>query len=441
MCMSAIVWFRQDLRLEDHYPLLMALATKRKLILVYVLEETKHWAIGRAASWWLEESLKAFQQSIKDKGGHLMIFHGDTEDVFKKLIKQHEVEELFYGANYEPEERKIEKKIESLCKSFGITVHQFHHNLLYNPETVLTKEGRPFQVYTPFWNRTQLFQPPEEPLPAPHSLENCVKSGGEPISKLQLKQTWDLHQIPLVWEPGEQGAKKRLRTFVSKGRVQDYAHDRDFPALEGTSKLSPHLHLGEVSPRAAWHACHSSLIYRKELVWREFAKHLLYHFPHTTDKPLKPEFEAFPWKKSQKHLKAWQKGETGYPIVDAGMRELWHTGWMHNRVRMIVGSFLIKDLHIHWLEGARWFWDCLVDADLASNTLGWQWVGGCGADAAPFFRVFHPTLQEAKFDPTHAYIKKWINEPLPPIVDHDEARKEALDAYHSIVAHRKKKAD
>jgi deoxyribodipyrimidine photo-lyase len=436
--MSSIVWFRQDLRLEDHYPLLLAIEAGRPLVLVYILEKTKHWSIGRASQWWLEQSLMAFKESIEAKGGFLHLFHGETEEILETLIRKHKAEALYYGANYEPEERKIESRVEALCKRYGIASHKFHHNLLYNPETVLTKEGKPYQVYTPFWNRTQQFQAPEEPMPAPRSLFSCLKGASEPISKLHLTQTWDLHQIPLLWEPGEKGAKKRLKTFIDKGRVEDYEHDRNFPAIEGSSKLSPHLHHGEISPRAAWHGAKASLTYRKELVWREFAKHLLYHFPHTTDHPLKPEFDAFPWQKNAKLLKAWQNGETGFPIVDAGMKELKYTGWMHNRVRMIVGSFLIKDLRIHWLEGAKWFWDCLVDADLASNTLGWQWVGGCGADAAPFFRIFHPDLQEAKFDPTHEYIKKWVKEPSKRIVDHAEARDEALKAYHSIVAHRKK---
>ncbi|MBM3197464.1 MAG: deoxyribodipyrimidine photo-lyase [Chlamydiae bacterium] len=436
--MSSIVWFRQDLRLEDHYPLLLAIEAGRPLVLVFILEKTKHWSIGRASQWWLEQSLLAFKESIEAKGGFLHLFHGETEEILETLIRKHKAEALYYGANYEPEERKIESRVEALCKRYGIASHKFHHNLLYNPETVLTKEGKPYQVYTPFWNRTQQFQAPEEPMPAPRSLSCCLKGASEPISKLHLTQTWDLHQIPLLWEPGEKGAKKRLKTFIDKGRVEDYEHDRNFPAIDGSSKLSPHLHHGEISPRVAWHSAKASLTYRKELVWREFAKHLLYHFPHTTDHPLKPEFDAFPWQKNAKLLKAWQNGETGFPIVDAGMKELKYTGWMHNRVRMIVGSFLIKDLRIHWLEGAKWFWDCLVDADLASNTLGWQWVGGCGADAAPFFRIFHPDLQEAKFDPTHEYIKKWVKEPSKRIVDHAEARDEALKAYHSIVAHRKK---
>jgi deoxyribodipyrimidine photo-lyase len=436
--MSAIVWFRQDLRLEDHYPLLMAMETKLPLILVYIHEPTKHWSVGRAAQWWLEQSLKAFQKSIDDKGGKLHIYSGKTDEIMETLIQKHAVEAIFYGANYEPDERQIENKVEKLCKKYTIPSHRYHHNILYNPEVVLTKEGKPYQVYTPFWNRTQQFAPPEMPLSAPRSLENCIRAHSDSIDSLHLKQTWNLHQIPKVWEPGEHGAKKRLKTFISTDRVLEYHHDRDFPAIEGTSRISPHLHLGEISPRTLWHECHNSLIYRKEVVWREFAKHLLYHFPFTTDKPLKPEFEAFEWDYNKKRLDAWKRGETGYPIVDAGMKELWETGWMHNRVRMIVGSFLIKDLRIHWLEGAKWFWDCLVDADLASNTLGWQWVGGCGADAAPFFRIFHPELQQAKFDPTHAYIDHWVKKQAPKIVDHDEARKLALEAYHKIAKSKKK---
>ncbi len=431
-CMSSIVWFRQDLRLEDHYALMTAVSRGEPLLLVYVFEETRHWGVGRAAKWWLEASLKEFKASIEKKGGHLTVLRGKSAEAIEMLIVKHKVTHLYYGNCYEPEERKIEKEVGTVCKRHGVLVESFHHNLLYNPETLLTKEGKPFQVYTPFWNASQKFGPPEFPLPSPKSLSSSIKETSLSISALELHQSWDLHEIPQIWEPGANGAQKRLHAFGRHDQIPLYAHARDFPAIQGTSKLSPHLHLGEISPRTVWHATTGSVVYHKELLWREFAKHLLYHFPHTTDHSLKPAFENFPWQKNNHLLKAWQKGETGYPIVDAGMRELWHTGWMHNRVRMIVASFLIKDLRIHWLEGAKWFWDCLVDADLASNTLGWQWSAGCGADAAPFFRIFHPDLQQAKFDPTQAYTNLWVPHPSPRIVDHKEARIEALKAYHSL---------
>jgi deoxyribodipyrimidine photo-lyase len=244
----------------------------------------------------------------------------------------------------------------------------------------------------------------------------------------------DLNLLPKLdwardfdWQPGEAGAHKLLKAF----RDENYACTRDLPAVAGTSRLSPHLHFGEISPRQVWAATRHEP-FRWQLIWREFAHHLLYHFPHTPEKPLRAEFEKFPWSKSGAGLKEWKQGRTGFPIVDAGMRELWATGWMHNRVRMVAASFLVKDLLIPWQGGARWFWDTLVDADLANNTFGWQWVAGCGADAAPFFRIFNPTAQAEKFDPTGAYRQRWADEPVPPIVEHAEARNRALAALKQI---------
>lgn len=275
--------------------------------------------------------------------------------------------------------------------------------------------------------------PPSKPIPAPARLtppKSWPRSTSLQALKLLPELGW-ADGFSKVWAPGEQGAHKRLRRTVHI--ANDYARTRDVPSIEGTSRLSPHLHFGEISPRAVWYAV-TDPTYRREIAWRDFANHVLFHFPHTITQPLRPEFANFPWKKSSA-LKAWQKGKTGYPLVDAGLRELWTTGWMHNRVRMIVGSFLVKDLGVSWTEGAAWFWDTLVDADLANNTFNWQWVGGCGADAAPYFRIFNPNTQAEKFDPDQIYIKRWVPELkagesyIPPVVDHAEARQNALQIY------------
>jgi deoxyribodipyrimidine photo-lyase len=350
----------------------------------------------------------------------------------------------------------------------GIQAESFNANLLYEPWTIANKQGKPFQVFTPFWKACLASREPSSPLPIPLRLNGFHK----PIPSVPLDELSLLPSIPLdagiqkLWRPGEEEAHQRLGEFLEEGIV-NYSEQRNFPALEwGVSHLSPSLHFGEISPRIIWQAAKQKYgdnpaiePYLRQLGWREFAHHLLFHFPHTPEIPLRKDFESFGWKTDLKGLEAWQKGLTGYPLVDAGMRELWATGWMHNRVRMVVGSFLVKDLLISWTEGARWFWDTLVDADLPNNTLGWQWIGGCGADAAPYFRIFHPVTQSEKFDPEGDYIKKWVPElarvPLPwihkpweapslillqagvtlgktypyPIVDHKTAREEALAAF------------
>ncbi len=328
----------------------------------------------------------------------------------------------------------------------GVTVESFNGSLLFEPWEIETGSGGPYKVFTPFWKaclaRGSSTQPGVDPrrsgLQPPRSWPRS-----QSLDDLQLepKLGWadGFHE---TWQPGEAGARTQLKRFL-KEAVADYPDERDRPDRAGTSRLSPHLHFGEISPaqiRAAAARCPSGRgvgAFVRQVGWREFAHHLLYHFPHTASEPLRPEFAKFPWQPDPAQLKAWQRGRTGYALVDAGMRELWATGWMHNRVRMIVASFLVKDLMIPWQEGARWFWDTLVDADLANNTLGWQWTAGCGADAAPFFRVFNPASQAAKFDPDGDYVGQWIPEhdtaDYPaPIVDHARARDRALDAYQQI---------
>ena len=304
-----------------------------------------------------------------------------------------------------------------------------------------TRQGKPFQVYTPFYKATEHI-----------AADGCTFWPKEPFPKIAAPRSDTLDLLPKIeWDkgfyelftPGSKGAKARFDQFLKKG-LQEYAEERNRPDHDGSSLMSPHLHFGEISPYYLYQKSTHSESYRRELIFREFAASLLYHFPHTAEKPLREEFSRFPWCRDRKKLEAWKRGQTGFPIVDAGMRQLWHTGWMHNRVRMIVGSFLVKDLMIHWLHGARHFWETLIDADLPNNSFNWQWVAGSGADAAPYFRIFNPILQGQKFDPEGEYIRKWVPElrGVPtkeihlhygkPIVDHDEARKKALEAFQSL---------
>ena len=371
---------------------------------------------------------------------------------------------------------KRDTAIKKALAADGLAVESFNGGLLYEPAHVATKEGRPYQVFTPFWRALLAREEPAEPVAAPRKLAPAAKTAaGLSIEDLDLLPTipW-AGTMAKTWSPGEAGARERLDAFVAAG-LGGYATGRDRPDRDGTSALSPHLHFGELSPRRAWHAVRTAAggrpvakltggpeTYLRELGWREFASHLLFHFPHTSDAPLRSDYARFPWARDPVGLRAWQRGQTGFPVVDAGMRQLWATGWMHNRVRMIVASFLVKDLRITWLEGARWFWDTLVDADLAANTLGWQWAAGCGADAAPYFRIFNPTSQGEKFDPDGTYVRTWVPAlaKLPtadihapaeaeasalakagialgrdypePLVDHAEARKLALEALKAV---------
>jgi len=341
----------------------------------------------------------------------------------------------------------LESRLESQLRQQGVLAGSFHGSLLFEPGAFRNQAGQPFRVFTPFWRAclTKPVTPPAKEAPRrlispadwPHSLE---------ISELGLEPVVDWASgFREVWQPGESGARRQLKRFIEEA-LAAYPVNREKPGVAGTSRLSPHLHFGEISPGQVWRAvvemmqdnpaaCHA---YLRQIGWREFAYYLLHHHPESPEEVLRPEFAAFPWRMEPKRFKAWRQGRTGYPLVDAGMRELWHTGWMHNRVRMVVASFLVKHLLISWRDGAAWFWDTLVDADLANNTLGWQWVAGCGADAAPYFRVFNPSIQAEKFDPHSEYLRRWVPELKagekypPPIVDHNEARDRALEALASI---------
>lgn len=476
MTEPVIVWFRQDLRLADNRALVAACETGRPVVPVFVLDDEAAggWRPGGASRWWLHESLASLSESIERKGGRLILRSGTTADTLADLAAETNAKTVFCSRAYEPWARRLEDEVRQTLERKGVALKRYAGSLLREPEEVKNGSGQPYRVYTPFWRAlTGDGYAPAAAKPAPKSITwpaTWVK--GYDLAGWKLKPTrpnWakGFHDH---WTPGEAGAVKRLGWFIDTA-VTQYKSDRDRPDTDGTSRLSPHLHFGELSPAACWHAVmdtaeaklgHGHETFLREIAWREFSYHLLFHWPDYPTEPFRPEFAAFPWRQDKALLKAWQKGRTGYPIVDAGMRQLWATGWMHNRVRMIVASFLIKDLMIPWQEGARWFWDTLVDADLASNSASWQWVAGSGADAAPYFRIFNPVTQGQKFDPQGDYVRRWVPElaRLPadmihapwlakpselnaagvelgrdyprPVVDHKTARDRALAAFAAL---------
>jgi deoxyribodipyrimidine photo-lyase len=435
----ALVWFRLDLRLADNPALAAAAARSGQIVPVFIWapEEEGDWPPGAASRWWLHQSLKSLDSSLRRRGMRLVLRRGPSLDTLRSLIRECGARSVFWNRRCEPALRGRDAGIQKALKSDGLHVETCNSALLFEPEEILTTSGKPFQVFTPFWRTCLSAAPDFFPAPTPNFKRISPLSSME-LDELNLEPVVKWTQgLRAMWMPGEVGARKMLTRFLDDS-LEDYPEQRDFPAHNGTSRLSPHLHFGEISPRQVWAACAkrrgaASRAFLRQLGWREFAHHLLYHFPHTATEPLRPQFARFPWRGDPKKLHAWQRGQTGYPLVDAGMRELWTTGWMHNRVRMIAGSFLVKDLLLPWIEGARWFWDTLVDADLANNSLGWQWIAGCGADAAPFFRIFNPATQAAKFDSAGDYIRRWVPEldsrDYPtPIVDHARARERALKA-------------
>ncbi|MDD3519483.1 MAG: deoxyribodipyrimidine photo-lyase [Chromatiales bacterium] len=413
-----MLWFRRDLRLTDNPALLRATEAGRVLPLyIHAPEEETPWAPGAASRWWLHHSLTALREALRARGSDLVIRSGAGIEVLRELLRNTGATQVFWNRLYEPVCIARDSAIKHELRDDGIVCESFDAALLHEPWTVKNKAGAPFRVFTPFWKHCRQLGDAPLPQPAPRRLpplpKGIVSSSLDALGLLP-RIGWDAG-LAAAWQPGEAGALHRLREFVHRA-LADYAIDRDRPDLEGSSRLSPHLHFGEIGPRqlvAALHAAateHGVDPFLRQLGWREFAHHLLYHFPHTADRPLDARFESFPWTCNEEALAAWQHGRTGIPIVDAGMRELWQTGWMHNRVRMLAASLLTKNLRIDWHAGAKWFWDTLVDADLANDTLGWQWTAGCGADAAPYFRVFNPVLQGARFDPRGDYVRRWLPE-------------------------------
>ena len=412
----AILWFRNDLRLADHAALHAAVESGRPLLPLFVLDDNApgRWAPGGASRWWLHHSLAALRQSLTACGGHLTLRRGDSIAIIAELAGETGAAELFTGGCTDPAARRLDQAV---AEAFAGKLHRMRTTTLFHPDSVRTKSGGPYGVYTPFANACLALGGPKPPLPAPNAIR-----GATPPSSDRLED-WDL--LPTkpdwagglrdTWTPGEAGAMERAEAFLEHA-LAGYAAARDRPADDGTSMLSPHLHFGEISAAQLWHMAHRRKasqgreIFIRELLWREFCANLLWYNPDLPDTPLKPEFGKMPWRDDEGALAAWQNGQTGVPIVDAGMRQLWRTGWMHNRVRMIVASFLIKHLMIPWQDGEAWFWDTLVDADLASNAGNWQWVAGCGADAAPYFRIFNPILQGRKFDADGAYVRQFVPE-------------------------------
>lgn len=476
----AIVWFRQDLRLQDNRALAAALERGGAVVPVYILDDEAEgaWPMGGASRWWLHHALAALDASLRERGSRLLIARGDSAKVIREIVKVAKAGAVFWNRRYEPAVIARDAAIKADLLAGGVEAKSFNGALLHEPHTIQNKQGKPFQVFTPYWKHCLTLPvspavkltagPFTAPATWPRSLE---------LAELGLLPTikWDAGFAD-AWQPGEAGAAARLKKFTARA-MDAYADARNLPDRDGTSMLSPWLHFGELSPRQVWAAVEArskesgvfpssngARVFLSEIGWREFAHHLLFHFPHTPEKPLRAEFEKFSWAEDAggKKLRAWQLGRTGYPIVDAGMRQLWHTGWMHNRVRMVVASFLVKHLRLNWTHGAAWFWDTLVDADLASNTLGWQWSAGCGADAAPYFRVFAPVLQGLKFDSDGDYVRRWVPElaKLPaeyihapweapaavlaragvelgknypgPIVNHAAAREAALKAFKQL---------
>jgi deoxyribodipyrimidine photo-lyase len=478
-----IVWFRDDLRLSDHPALDAAANAGGAVICLYVLDETSDALLGPnarppggAARWWLAQSLRALQGSLASVGSALVLRRGPAAEIIAGLARDTKASTVFWNEIAQAPHQAVAEQVAAALRQIDVASRSFPDDLLADPATIRNKEGRGLRVFTPFWRRLQALGDPPKPLPAPKTLRPFPNLAGDILENWRLEPSHPDWACGLreTWRPGEISGQQRLEEFLRAG-VAGYASERDRPDRRGTSGLSAHLRFGEVSPRQVWHAARFAAAERpalsgdidkflSELGWREFCRHLLFDVPDIATRNLQAAFDRSPWRTDDGALRVWQRGQTGYPIVDAGMRELWRTGVMHNRVRMVVASFLVKHLLIDWRQGERWFWDTLVDADPGSNPANWQWVAGCGADAAPYFRVFNPILQGEKFDPEGAYVRRWVPElarlpagvihrpwsaaPLElkaagvelgksypePIIDHHTGRERALQAFAKVRA-------
>lgn len=474
---TLIYWFRRDLRTRDLPGLAAAVATGKPIIPCYILdhESAGEQAMGSASRWWLHQSLAALATELAELGTRLIIRQGPAPAVLQQLITECNADAVYCSRVYEPWAGALEENLHTALDKLGVDFKRYAGSLLFEPGKVMNKSGTPCKVFTPFWRHCLQAPPPPIPqglLNSPTWQVSALASDSLDSLELQPRSpNWavDWHSL---WQPGSIGAKNKLQSFLGK-LIHNYSEGRDVPSANSTSRLSAHLHFGEISPYTVWHAAttlacenpgRASQVekFLSELGWREFSHHLLHHFPQLPEKPFKHQFERFPWLGSAAALRSWESGNTGYPIVDAGMRELWQTGYMHNRVRMVAASFLTKHLLVDWRSGARWFRDTLVDADLANNSCSWQWVAGSGADASPYFRIFNPVLQGEKYDPAGHYVRQWLPElanlpnrylhkpweapgdvllsagvtlgqtyPLP-VVDHRAARQSALAAYAAI---------
>jgi deoxyribodipyrimidine photo-lyase len=422
----AIVWFRNDLRLADHPALQRALSSNARIVALYIYspDEAGDWAPGAASRVWLHQSLRSLRSALSGRGNQLVIRRGDSLKALLDVVAQTGATEVYANAQYEPARRQRDDEIAQALSAVGCEFERLNGNLLVAPGSIVTQDGSPYRVFTPFWKNflANFTIGPAEPAPTK------IPALHKPVDSLTISSLGLLPTHPWAdallkhWQPGEDSGQKILASLDDE-LVADYPENRDLPAAPGTTRLSPYLHFGELSPRQVASRLEQVRTFHSEtgvirgadtilrqLLWRDFAHHVLVHFPATTDTPMNARFSAFPWQRDDHLLQAWQRGQTGIPIVDAGMRELWHTGWMHNRVRMLCASLLTKNMKIHWLEGARWFWDTLVDADLAQNSMNWQWVAGSGVDAAPYFRIFNPVTQGEKFDADGMYVRRWVPE-------------------------------
>ena len=414
----AIVWFRRDLRLADQAALAAAAASKRPVIPVFILDDgtAGAWKAGGAHRWWLHHSLQSLTEGLGGIGSSLVLRQGDSAETVLALAREVGAAAIHTGIMPEAWEKAADEAVAAALNGTDCAFHRHQTALMHDPDAITTQAGKPFSVFTPFANAFGRAVHPAPPAPAPKHLPKASLPKSVALADWRLLPTigWD-SEIAAHWTPGETGAAKVLARFVDEA-AEHYDVGRNLVAKEGSSSLSPHLHWGEISPWQVWAALEQAkpgagfTAFRRELVWREFTSHVLWHHPTLPDEALRPEFRSFPWRRDATGLRAWQKGMTGVPIVDAGMRQLWAIGWMHNRVRMITASFLIKHLLIPWQEGEAWFWDTLVDGDLANNSVNWQWVAGCGADPSPFFRIFNPVLQGKKFDTAGDYVRRWVPE-------------------------------
>lgn len=473
-----IVWFRDDLRLSDNPALQAAAELGRPIICVFVHDEETEGLrpLGGAARWWLHGSLQALSDTLNARGGELLIFRGAWSKVIPRLATNCRAGSVLWNRRYGAAERRIDEAIKTELNAQHVGANSFNGHLLYEPWTIQKSSGGSFRVFNAFWRAAHTFGEPERPLATPSRLtffKNREEFKPSPVKLVELmlepsSPDW-ASGLRATWQRGEAGAQTQLQQFLDN-ELGDYADCRDYPGRTSTSRLSPYLRFGDISARQVWHAANAAHAgssnrnlekFQSELGWREFSYHLFYNNPNVASRNLQPKFDAMQWRHDSTALEAWQHGNTGYPIVDAGMRELWNTGWMHNRVRMVVASFLAKHLLIDWRQGESWFWDTLVDADPANNPVSWQWVAGSGADAAPYFRIFNPVLQGQKFDADGTYVRRWVPElanipasvihnpwrheaesigrkskcvPSYPdrIIDHDYARRRALEAYKNL---------